>query len=128
MTNVRVSSSHKTILLVDDDPPVRNYLNLALQYLGFRVESCEDVTSALRHFKANKPALILTDCNLPAHSGVELIRAIRSIHEEIPLIGMSGEHFKGKEMLQAGATAFLPKPVEMSTLQETLEETVKKPA
>lgn len=114
------TTSPPTILLVDDDPPVRQVLKLALCYLGFAVTACPDVASALASLQLSLPSVILTDCNLPDQTGIDLIEAIRGMHQHLPIIGMSGEHFKGEAMLQAGAKMFLPKPVEIAHLQEAL--------
>ena len=110
----------KIVLLVEDDPMARDYMVYALQYLGFHVSACETVKSASRFLERSSADVILADCNLPEKSGTELVRLSTQQARDRPVIGMSAEHFKGKEMLEAGATAFLEKPFELPALREAM--------
>ena len=106
-----------SILLVEDEPVVSAFLECALKHLGFQVTACSDVDTALQSFQKHAPTLILTDCNLPQRSGVELIEIVTSKSEITPIIGMSAQHYNGVKMIDSGATAFIPKPIEMDTLK-----------
>ncbi len=52
--------------------------------------------------------------------GLELVQELQQSHPTLPIIGMSGEHFHGSFMLDAGAAVFLEKPLDVMVLRETL--------
>ncbi len=116
----------KIVLLVEDDPSARDFLVRALQYLQFHVSACETVKAASQYLKVSKPDVILADCNLPEESGTELVRRSTQQSRERPVIGMSGEHFKGTEMLEAGASAFLEKPIEFNRLKDVMTKVLER--
>lgn len=114
--------SNTAVLIVEDDSAVRCFLTMALQHLGFHVTECSDVGSAEQILKNATPLLVLTDCNLPKRSGIDLIRWTQSERSDLPIVGMSAEHFKGVQMLDAGASDFLEKPIELHDLRAILEK------
>ncbi len=119
------AKSNQSVLVVEDDDQVRHFLVNALKYLGFRVTECGTVTTASRFLNRADPDLILADCNLPEKSGCDLIKDARDIGKSAPVIGMSAEHFRGAEMLQAGARAFIEKPIHLEKLREVVSETME---
>jgi DNA-binding response OmpR family regulator len=114
----------KIVLLVEDDPSARDFLSNALQYLGFHVSACDTVNSASRFLETSNADVILADCNLPERPGTDLVRFSTAQRRDRPVIGMSGEHFKGDEMLQAGASVFLEKPIELEVLRDVISRLV----
>ncbi len=114
-----------SILLVEDEPVVSAFLECALQHLGLEVTACGDVRSALESLRRHLPTLILTDYNLPIQSGIDLIRVVVSQGKAMPIIGMSAQHDKGEEMIASGALAFLPKPIEIDTLNRIVVQIAK---
>jgi CheY-like chemotaxis protein len=67
----------KTILLVDDDQPLRAVLGLALRRDGYRVIEADSGVAGLHMAKQHLPDLILTDIDMPGGDGASLLRAIR---------------------------------------------------
>jgi CheY-like chemotaxis protein len=84
------------LLIVDDEPVVRESLSLALAEIGYRVRSAEDGFSALRAMQDEVPELLLTDLNMPHMSGFELLSVVRRRFPAIRTIAMSG-WFSGDE-------------------------------
>lgn len=115
------STTESAVLVVEDDAAVRNFLSLAIKTLGFRASECCDVPSAERILQHASPWLILTDCNLPHRSGIDLIRWSQRERSELPIVGMSAEHFKGIQMLEAGASDFIEKPIDLCQLRSLLD-------
>ncbi len=111
-----------SVLVVEDDTSARRFLVYALQHLGFHVSEAGDVQSAASFLDRVAPQLVLADCNLPQTSGTDLVRWAHHTGRSMHVIGMSAEHFKGKEMLEAGAVDFIPKPIDFTSLKETLEK------
>ena len=68
----------RTILVVDDEPTLRETVVDALEADGFRVIAAADGREALARFRADQPDLILLDLMLPELSGVEVCRIIRA--------------------------------------------------
>jgi CheY-like chemotaxis protein len=72
-----VKSSEKKILVVDDEPDVRNFLTACIQDAGFMVDSAVDGQDALEKIEEEIPDLMTLDMVMPRKSGIELIRTLR---------------------------------------------------
>ncbi len=92
-----------TLLIVDDEPSIRESLSHVLTEIGYRVRSAEDGFSALREMRHETPDLLLSDLNMPNMSGFELLSVVRRRFPAIRTIAMSGS-FSGNEV-PSGVTA-----------------------
>ncbi len=72
-----VNASEKKILVVDDEPDVRNFLTTCIQDAGFVVDSAVDGQDALEKIEKEIPDLMTLDMVMPRKSGIELIRTLR---------------------------------------------------
>jgi len=111
-----VSSMAKTVLVVDDSVTMVLSLKTTLSMNGFEVETAGNGQQALDKLRAGlKPALILTDINMPVMGGMDLIRNVRRMPELkfIPILTLTteSEATKRSEGKLAGATGWLVKPV-----------------
>jgi len=70
-------ASEKKVLVVDDEPDVRNFLSTCIQDAGFIVDSAVDGQDALEKIKKEIPDLMTLDMVMPRKSGIELIRTLR---------------------------------------------------
>lgn len=100
-----------TILLVEDDPPLRTLTARALQENGYIVRAAGSAPEMWLGFEAGPVDLVLLDIMLPGTSGIDLCRAIRR-DSDVPIIFISA---KGSETdrvigLELGADDYLPKP------------------
>src|SRR4026209_2533618 len=75
----------RTILVVDDEPTLREALVDALEAAGFRVVAAADGREALVQFRAEGPDVVLLDLMLPELSGIEVCRIIRA-ESSVPII------------------------------------------
>ena len=75
----------RTILVVDDEPTLRETLVEALEADGFRVVAAADGREALVTFRAERPDLVLLDLMLPELSGIEVCRIIRA-ESGVPIV------------------------------------------
>jgi CheY-like chemotaxis protein len=89
-------NSPATLLIVDDEPTIRESLSQVLTEIGYRVRSAEDGFSALREIANEAPELLLSDLNMPGISGYELLSEVRRRFPAIRTIAMSGS-FRGDE-------------------------------
>jgi two-component system response regulator AtoC len=114
----------KTVLLGEDEPEVRSYLEMALRCNGFSVataENGEEVLDSLR--KVERPvSAVLLDIVMPEKDGLETLREIRRTNADLPVIIISGECSPPRvmEAMRSGATDFLGKPVTHEELTRTL--------
>lgn len=72
------NASDKRILVVDDEPDVRNFLATCIEDAGFTVTTAVDGEDALAKIKSNPPDLMTLDMVMPRKSGIELMRALRA--------------------------------------------------
>jgi CheY-like chemotaxis protein len=86
-----------TLLIVDDEPSIRESLSHVLTEIGYRVRSAEDGFTALREMRHEVPDLLLSDLNMPNMSGFELLSVVRRRFPAIRTIAMSGS-FSGDEV------------------------------
>ncbi|MBW1913827.1 MAG: response regulator [Deltaproteobacteria bacterium] len=81
-------TSEKRILVVDDEPDVRNFLAACIEDAGFQVETAVDGTDAYEKIGKNKPDLMTLDMVMPRTSGIQLIRKLRKEEKyaDLPVI------------------------------------------
>ena len=99
------------VLVVDDEPIVRDVLSRYLSKGGFRVDTAEDGEGALSAFDANRPDLILLDLMLPGVDGVEVFTRIRADHDTpVIMLTARGEETDRVVGLEIGADDYIAKP------------------
>jgi CheY-like chemotaxis protein len=110
------------ILLVEDDTFVRQF---QVRLLGYAVPNAivfeaAGVQDALAILETEQFALVITDHNLPDGSGMQIIRSIRQYNKELPIILTSAYYGNEFGARAAGATCFLPKPIELDHFLTTI--------
>jgi two-component system chemotaxis response regulator CheY len=114
------------VLLVDDSPVMRRFLARTLGMTGIRmsVEEAGNGRDAISKAFENRPDLIITDLNMPEMSGDELMSRICETPElkGIPVIVLSADRSAARpgQLIHAGATAYMTKPVSPEALRERL--------
>jgi two-component system response regulator MtrA len=105
------------ILVVEDDPSIREVTALGLRAAGFDVETAADGVAALERWRADRPDLVLLDVMLPRLDGLEVCRAIRK-ESTIPIVMLTarGDTIDVVVGLESGADDYLKKPFEMPEL------------
>ncbi len=113
-----------TALVIDDSPVVRSLLAGLLRRQGMRVLEARDGESGLAQAVAQQPALICVDLMLPHTSGLDVCRMLRSTPETAgaAVVVISARPYPQDRAaaLEAGADAFLSKPVDSLTLDTTV--------
>jgi DNA-binding response OmpR family regulator len=107
----------RTILVVDDEPTLRETLVDALEADGFRVVSAADGRAALERFRADKPDLVLLDLMLPELSGIEVCRIIRR-ESGVPIVMLTAKDSELDKVvgLELGADDYVTKPFSLREL------------
>jgi len=113
-----MSTSQNTILVIDDEPPIRKLLRMGLSTQGYRIIDATNGRTALETLACEVPDLIILDLGLPDISGHELLCRIRQAHESVPVVVLSSRgDEKGKvEALDLGADDYVTKPFGMNEL------------
>ncbi|MEN3333135.1 MAG: hypothetical protein V7641_2500 [Blastocatellia bacterium] len=103
------------ILLVDDNPDLRDVLTSVLKTHGFQVITAEDGLLGLKTAEAERPDLIITDIEMPRLNGIQMIARLREQFQfrKVPILVISGCGNGGTAAaLKAGANQALQKPID----------------
>ena len=115
------------ILLVDDDPNIRQLVNLYLQKEGFEVQMAERGDEALDKFRAAPPDLMLLDVMLPGMDGWQVLREARKT-SNVPIIMLTAkdETFDKVLGLELGADDYIAKPFDMKELVARIKAVIRR--
>jgi CheY-like chemotaxis protein len=120
----------KTILLVDDDPAIREIFTEFLETGGYRVFTLSGGLECLELVKTTRPDLILLDLMMEPMDGWETLLAIRHdpVTGQIPVIVVTGKKPEPAEIVQYGSLIedFIVKPVEFGTIIASLNSVIEK--
>ena len=123
------SSARPRILLVEDDPTIREMTQLALQRDGFAVDTAGDGATGLSAFRSHAPDLVLLDVMLPGVDGVSVCRTIRE-GSVVPIVMLTARTDPIDVVLglEAGADDYVTKPFEPSILAARLRAVLRRVA
>jgi len=115
------------ILVVEDEPRIREVVRVYLAAAGYEVEEAADGHHALAAFDAAPPDLVLVDLLLPGLSGEALVRAIREV-SDVPILIASAKRSDDEriEGLRLGADDYLPKPYNPVELVERVRAILRR--
>ena len=117
----------RTILVVDDEPTLREALVDALEADGFRVVAAADGREALTQFRAERPDLVLLDLMLPELSGIEVCRIIRA-ESGVPIVMLTAKSDTVDVVLglESGADDYVVKPFKPKELIARIRARVRR--
>jgi two-component system response regulator MprA len=100
------------LLVVDDDPSVREALALVLDLNGFEVSTAQDGREAIRTLAATSPDVVILDVLMPGLDGLEVCRRIRATGDRTPVLMLTARSEVSERVagLEAGADDYLAKP------------------
>ena len=128
MTPVSLEDSSKYILVVDDDPAVRNLVSSLLRRRGYAVRTAGSAAEALGVFEREGQSirLLLTDVLMPEVSGPELVSRVLPLRPSLPVLYMSG--YLGNDAASlAGSFPCLKKPFTVRELMAQIEQSLAGP-
>ncbi|SDN71853.1 two-component system, OmpR family, KDP operon response regulator KdpE [Methylobacterium phyllostachyos] len=116
-----------TILVVDDEPPIRKLLRMGLATQGYAIVEAPNAAAALEALGRGPVDLILLDLGLPDMRGHDLLRAIRASHPDLPVVVLSSRDDEGGkvEALDLGADDYVTKPFGMAELLARLRAAMR---
>jgi DNA-binding response OmpR family regulator len=112
------------ILIIEDDPLVRQFVELVLSQAGYNVSSVATGDLGLRALQQSKWDLVLLDINLPDMTGVALLRLLRryqKVKAAVMMMTTKGDLGTVREAMDAGADGYLVKPFTPDALTKRVE-------
>jgi two-component system KDP operon response regulator KdpE len=112
-----MNASPVTVLVVDDEPPIRRLLRTSLTAQGYRIVEADDAAAALVEIRNHEPDIVILDLGLPDADGLSVIETVRQ-SSAVPIIVLSsrGDERGKVEALDLGADDYLTKPFGMAEL------------
>ena len=112
------------LLVVDDDPDMLRLLSMRLTAAGYRVLAVTSAESALNQLALERPALVLSDVQLPGKDGLALFDAVRAQHPSLPVILLTahGTIPDAVEATARGVFGYLTKPFDGKALLEKISQ------
>ena len=117
------------IVIVDDEPGVRRLLRAHLSCLPYETLEARDAAEAMAFLaEAPRPALVLSDIEMPGLSGVELLKRIKELDSNIQVVMVTGQQDLEtvRQCLQEGAYDYLVKPFDPDDLLNTVERSLER--
>jgi len=124
-------SARADILVIDDDPVIRDTVGDVLREHGHHVDRVDRGLAALEHIVRERPVdLAIVDCRLPDISGLELLRSIKARSPETEVILITGHASLGGalEAMAGDASSYLVKPVGTAELLSTVDRALTRQA
>jgi two-component system response regulator AtoC len=118
------------VLVIDDDPGVRDYMQALVSRQGYRVFAAAGGEEALRNLDDSRPDLVTLDVVLPGMDGLETLRQLKQRLPDVPVVMLSG-HGQARTIVEAmrlGASDFLRKPFEVEELELAFQKAFEKRA
>jgi len=115
------------VLVIDDEPVVREAVRRVLEADGLRVATAEDAMSGLGHPALAACRLVLCDVMLPDRSGIDVLRELAHARPDLPVVLITGYATPdlAERAREAGAAAFLAKPFEAFELTECVRRALE---
>lgn len=112
-----------TVLIIDDEPDIRELLTLTLSRMGLSCDTAADLKQGMEHIKQNNYSLVLTDMRLPDGDGIDLVKFIQKYKPQLPVavITAYGNVDGAVNTLKAGAFDYVSKPVDLMMLKELVK-------
>ncbi len=123
-----MSESQGTILIVDDEPLIRELLTLRLSKFGFTVIEAANGVEAYERMKAQSPDLIICDVMMPEQDGITFCRKLRLEGDMIPFIFLTARDRPTNivEGLESGGDEYLVKPFDMGELEARIRALLRR--
>jgi len=112
----------KSLLIVDDDNPLRDRLSRAMEKKGFKVTQAESVEKGISEAQNTPPAFAVIDLRLSDGSGLKVVKEIRKIRSDSRIIMLTGYGNipTAVAAVKAGATDYIPKPADADDVENAL--------
>lgn len=119
-------NSKTSILIIDDEPDIRQLLTMTIERMGFKAHAVENITNAKLALEKKMYQLCLSDLKLPDGSGLDIVKLIQSEYNQTPVIVITafGSMDIAVEAMKHGAFDFINKPVDLAKLRALIENAI----
>jgi CheY-like chemotaxis protein len=129
MATITITNTTPGILVIEDDPIMREALTDWLQAAGYGVRTAAEGSAGLAAVKLAVPAIVITDIHMPGTSGAAVISALRRDHPQVAIIAISGLFDSGHGLdaegaIARGAARALAKPFKRAELLRAVAEVI----
>jgi len=116
------------VLVVDDDPSIRNMLSIVLKKENYNVYMAESGEKALENIRKNKIDMVISDIKMPGMSGIELLGRIKKIRKDIPVLMITAYTSTDDaiEAMKLGAEDYVSKPFNLEELKIVISKAFNK--
>jgi len=115
------------VLVVDDDPAIRDAVRDALEAMGMRVTTASDGAEALDRVLNEEPCVVLLDMRMPVMDGWGFARAMRDRGMDLPVVVMTAAADARRWANEIGAMGVVAKPFALSELISAVEQCAEPP-
>ncbi len=121
-------SEKERILIVDDEESMRDFLHITLTREGYDVHTASTAADAIISFEENLFDLIISDIKMPSMSGIELLKKMKSINPDIPVIMITAYASvdTAVEAMKQGAYDYISKPFKVEELKHIVNNALEK--
>jgi FixJ family two-component response regulator len=118
-----MTEAKPTVVIVDDDPAIRESLGSLLRSVGLEVKAFASVPEFLKHERPDGPTCLVLDVRLPGQSGLDFQRELSAANIHLPIIFMTGHADvpMSVQAMKGGAIEFLTKPVREQDLIDAIQ-------
>ena len=109
------------VLVVDDDPGIRDIVEAILNEEGFSVATAANGREALDHITEDRPALVLLDLQMPVMTGWELLTHLRDARVQVPIVFMTAGFRAKTEAERHQVDGYIGKPFALDELVAVVE-------
>jgi len=118
-----MTEAQPTVIIIDDDPAIRESLGLLLGSVGLRVEALASVPEFLKSKRPDGPTCLVLDVRLPGQSGLDFQRELSAAKIQLPIIFITGHADipMSVQAMKGGALEFLTKPFRDQDLLDAIQ-------
>lgn len=119
----QVPKSRATVLIIDDEPVLRNILSNTINRAGFKAVTAMDGMDGLEKLRGARIDIVISDIKMPRMDGLEFLSRSKVEFPEIPVILITAyaNEFTGRDAFASGADDFIVKPFKNHDIKYALE-------
>src|SRR5512137_1742909 len=115
-----------SVLIVDDEPSVRQTLSEWMRKKNFQVFEAEGGRQAMEMIQRDDPDIVISDVVMPGMDGIQLLKEAKAVKADTPFLMISGypSHSIASSVMKNGASDYLPKPFTPEVLTRRVSRTI----